>query len=402
MKKTDKLVILPKLCMPENQRWFVYYQVLEPKTGKMKPIKVYKGLNGTIEGDVKKRRAIGEAMVKEITIKLKAGWLPNASGDDVIYKDSMEYQPLQERFSKMVKSVKTHKYYLSMFLDEVQKRILPSTFKTYRSKMRIYNSWLDHNGYENYDVSAIDQKIVKAFIDFLSEDLKRDRLTIEKYVAILRSFYDFVGKQGRKIQNPVFDMPKGIKRTDMAARPLTDADLKAILGLIRPREPQLYLACMFEYYLGIRPGKELRLLKVKDLDLYNNRIFINDVDAKVKKRVIDMPRQLVELCEEYLITHFDSEFYVFGRYRQPGPEPTGKNTLRNRFNVFRDRLGIPDTIKFYSMKHTGGGKLLKSGASIEELRYHFGHERIETTDRYIKRHFGQQNPRIINSFPDPE
>ena len=53
------------------------------------------------------------------------------------------------------------------------------------------------------------------------------------------------------------------------------------------------------------------------------------------------------------------------------------------------------------MKHTGGGKLLQAGFTIEEIKSHFGHSSIETTDRYLKKHFGNRNKNIIHNFPKP-
>jgi integrase len=111
---------------------------------------------------------------------------------------------------------------------------------------------------------------------------------------------------------------------------------------------------------------------------------------------------LIDILFEYNINRYASDLYVFGRGGIPSEVMLGKNTLRNRFNKFRDKLNFPKTYKFYSMKHTGAGMLLDSGATIEEIRDHMGHFSIESTDYYIRRHFGNRNQKIIKHHPSPD
>lgn len=115
-----------------------------------------------------------------------------------------------------------------------------------------------------------------------------------------------------------------------------------------------------------------------------------------------MAKGLTDICiNQYELQTYQSNFYVFGNLGIPGPVAVGKNTLRVRFNKFRDALNLPDYYKFYSFKHTGGRKLAASGASIFDIKDHFRHSSIETTQRYLRKHFGERNMRVINNFPDP-
>ena len=93
--------------------------------------------------------------------------------------------------------------------------------------------------------------------------------------------------------------------------------------------------------------------------------------------------------------------YVIGPNGRPGIRPIGYNTLRERFNRIRDRLGMSQSYKWYSFKHTGAGKLLESGATIAELMNQLGHTDISSTYRYIRRHFGERSEHVRNNFPTP-
>lgn len=395
----EKVATVPRLVESKKGKWYVYFLVRDPMTGKMKPFKFYKGLSECKNNA--ERRTRGQKLVRELTRKLKMGWSPLEDKEHVIYNDNLEYENMANRFNVRRRSVKNNRYFLNDFMLGIQETLRPNTFKTYKSKLRIYCKWLDDKDYGDVDVSAITSKIIKEFIRYLSVDCDRDRLTVEKYIQILRAYYRYLGKLGRVVENPVADIPLPPKKADMGARPITQNDMRELLPAISEHDPQLYLACMFVYYLSLRPQQELRLLKIKDVDLYNNIVTIIDGQAKIQRRTVNIPVPLQTLCAEYLLNRYNREYYVFGSKGVPGPEPTGKNTLRNRFNRVRDELGLPDTYKFYSLKHTGGGRLLESGATIEEIRDHMGHRNIETTSRYLKRHFGMRSRQIIENFPPP-
>lgn len=81
----------------------------------------------------------------------------------------------------------------------------------------------------------------------------------------------------------------------------------------------------------------------------------------------------------YQLQNFNKEFFIFGRKGIPGYEELGKNTLRNRFNKFRDKLKLSKEYKFYSFKHTEPGLLLDSGVTFKDLMDHLRHHDIEST-----------------------
>ncbi len=393
-----KLATIPEIKV-SNGIWFLYFSVRDPKTDKMKPVKIYKGFKDC-KNDAE-RQACGALLKQEYTEKLKTGWSPLFDKEHVIYSDQLEYQNFNDRFKKQRKASKNTRFYLNEYLSQKRLGLKDKTYSTYVSKLRIFCNWLEFKGYEEYDVSEINNKIILDFFSFLITDRKLDKISILKYQQIIHDYYRYLNKKDKILENPVYDIIKPPKTKDMAARPIPKFDLKKLLTTIKKSDPQLYLACMFQYYLALRPGQELRTLKIKDIDLYNNTVVVCEESAKTVRRTIDMSEDLSKLCHEHNLQLYNREFYVFGRERVPGCEKLGHNTLRNRFNKYREQLNLPNIYKFYSMKHTGGGKLLEAGRTLEEIKSHFGHSSIETTDYYIKRHFGIRNQNIITKFPKP-
>lgn len=394
-----KIATVPRLKQSGNKDWYVYFSVLDPMTEKMKPMKIYRGFSSCQTKQAK--IAWGEKLVAELTEKLKNGWNPLDDKEVYIYSDQTEYLTLTKKFNRLRSSVKNVRYHVTEYLNSRKTELKPKSYSTYQSKLRIFIKWLEENKYDEYDVSAITNKHIQKFFKFLIQDSNLDRRTVEKYFQILRSYFEYLRKKSKVLNNPVMDIKIPPKTKDMAARPIHDRDMKLLLTHIREANPQLYLACMFQFYLAIRPGQELRLIKVRDVDVYNYKVVVADETAKTSRRVIDLPKALADIIIDFQIDRYNRDYYIFGKFGLPGPDPLGHNTLRNRFNKFRDALNLPKIYKFYSMKHSGGGKLLEAGLTIEEIRNHFGHKSIETTDHYLRRHFGNRNARIINKFPAP-
>ena len=139
---------------------------------------------------------------------------------------------------------------------------------------------------------------------------------------------------------------------------------------------------------------------MQDLDLKKGIVYINDINAKTVAPVLTMPKALREIVEKYNLDQYPYDYYIFGKTGIPGPIPVGINNFNYRFTLVKKELGFPVGYKFYSLKHTGAGKLLESGATLAELMSHLGHRRFESTIRYVRNHFGAQSEKIVNFRPD--
>lgn len=159
-----------------------------------------------------------------------------------------------------------------------------------------------------------------------------------------------------------------------------------------------------QFFCAIRPGTELRLLKIKHINFWSHNILINIIDSKMQREeVINIPNQLFSLMTNtYQLQNYDKEFYVFSKNGMPGGTPLGTNNMRNRFNKFRDVLNLSKDYKYYSLKHTGASMLLDSGKfNLRELMDHLRHHDINSTYHYIRKYRGNTSEKIKNSFPNP-
>lgn len=97
---------------------------------------------------------------------------------------------------------------------------------------------------------------------------------------------------------------------------------------------------------------------------------------------------------------YPDDHFVFGREGEPGTEAMGKNTMRVRFNKFRDALGLSKEYKFYSWKHTGATAAVDAGIPERHIMDQLRHKSFETTDHYFRRHRGYKSDKIKLDWPE--
>lgn len=402
--KRKKVCILPEVnnCGGDiSKKWFIYFSYRDPRNDKMKRFKVYEGLHKI--KDFNKRTEAAERLADEYRVNLKNGWNPFLSDDTAIYEDQLQYNNVARIYGKLRSSNKTINYYSSKFLQEKESGggVEPETIATYRSKFRILEQWLDKNGMGGDDITMINNHVILDFFYFLINTEKLSFHTVKRYRQLLRNMFEFAKKEKVIMENPVFDIPQCKRINDRAPRPIAEFDILPFHEVIQKEDPQLWMAISFEYYCFLRPGKELRFLRIGDIDFARGVINVDAIRAKTNlERFPTIPLVfLKELREIYQLHREPKHFFVLGNAGRPGLMPLSKNTLRNRFRAFREKLNMPDSYKFYSWKHTGNGRASDAGISLKALQDQNGHTSSKTTEIYMRHKIGQVNHEIRDNFP---
>ncbi len=380
-----------------KKEWYVEYACYSDKENKLLRFRKTHNINRL--KTAKERVSYANKIITSISSDLKEGWRPWLS-NKIIYRDYIEYDQIAKTKGRLRYDSKQLNRLISEYLSPKGSSLKKKSYQTYVSIFRVFCQFIEKID-DNQKVLNISNEIIIKFWNHLINQRKLDKKTMNRYKTIINSFFKYLLEKKIIDENPVYNLPVALKTKDEAARPINKIDLKILLEDIKKTDQQLHLACLFEYYAAVRPGNEMRTLKIKDCDFYNNRIIITEVNAKTTRRCIDMPKQLVDICFKRGINKYDQDCYVFGKDGIPGFEMLSTSSLRRRFNKHRDKLNMPKIYKLYSFKHTGAGMALASGTTLEELRSHLGHSSIETTDHYVKKHFGNRNDKIISKFPKP-
>lgn len=398
MKKnqTDLDVIMPRLVQGAKA-WFIEYSCYCPKTNKLEKFREYKGFK-KLQTEAEKLK-FGTRKIKALSKNLISGWRP-WDPTVYLYRDEIQYHSDTKNFGNQKNNNCHIRKYLSDFLIDTRRRVSPKTYESYQSKTRLFCKWLEENGHGSLRIFEINNTITKSFFNYLIDTKKLDRLTINKYLQNLNQMFTFFKKRKLIDEIPLDDIVRPPKLKDMAARPIMDNDIQRLLKYMAENDPQLFLASLMQFFLCCRPGNELRLLKIEDIDFFNKSVHITESAGKTGKRIVTMPEALIEILLEFKLMKYDRDCYIFSKYGKPGKFTLGKNYLNRKFAKYRDILKLPKVYKFYSFKHTGAGKLLESGATIIEVKNHLGHSSIESTLAYVKRHFGDQSEKVLNFRPE--
>jgi len=305
---------------------------------------------------------------------------------------------------KLFKTYKTFDEISSLYLTGKEISLKHRTYINHRGKINLFSLWLKENNFSEFPIRKITSQTISDFFIYLAKIKDLDRSTVDKYFLVLRSVFIFAKQHEQTDIIPFEFVTLPQKKKDMGAEIISSTHLRILLPEIQKRDSQLYLACMIQYYCFIRPGTELRLMKIGDIDLTTGTIQVNTDHAKNgHKRIVTMPKQLIAICRSYGIDRKDKSLYVFGKHKMIGEDrPVSVNMLSWRFDKIRDSLNFPKGYKLYSFKHTGATALHNSNTvSLRGLMDQLGHSKLDATQHYIKKHAGFVNEKIKDFFPDP-
>jgi integrase len=399
----EKFAILPKLYDGGGdlkKRWFIYYSVKNPATFKMERFKVYGDLSKKLT--ISSRYALAKEMILEYSKKLRDGWTPFEENREFLFNDEILYANTARIFGSEKKSGDPIRIHLSKFLELEKIRVAPKTYESYQSKTRLFCEWLEHEGYGKGIIADLTTEVIQEFFHFLITKRKLCRRTVEKYQQNLTALFEYLIKNKKIKENPVKDIPRVGLVVDYAPKPILAHDLIRLKEAIIAKDLQLWLACQFQYYCFIRPGTELRLMKIQSINFEAGIVTIPNALAKNRRtETVQIPKIFLKALKDvYHLDQYPHDYYVFGREGEPGTEPHGKNTMRIRFNVIRDELGLSKEYKFYSWKHTGATAAVDAGIPERHLMDQLRHKSFEATDHYFRRHRGYQSPAIKENFPE--
>ena len=385
-----------------SRKWYVAFSCPDPsRGGDMRRKKIYKGLHKI--KDVEKRNAAGKELCQVLLEKLMDGYNPWVNDENVAYIDELDYVYISEREGKKALDFKSFNYYASSHIAWVEKNLAKKTLQTYRSKCRIFRDWLIKNDYNRYNVTAINNEVIVNFFEWLIETRNTHKNTLEKYQQILRTVLEKAVKDNPGYKNPVYNLPNARNIRSGKPKAFVKRDLIAIIEYCKSHYPQLYLFETFLFNCGLRPGQEVRLMKVGWIDFNRGTITVpaeNNLKAKKSKTVTIPPALLDVLVSRYHIHHYPDNYYVFGKHSggTPGEMHWSENHFPNLFIKVREILGLPSTYKLYGAKHAGAAQAIDDNVSLRSLSSQLGHSSIDITSEYVDTHIDTVNDDYIKKF----
>ncbi len=342
----------------------------------------------------------GRSLIEVYSAKLKSGWTPFNDDKDAIYDDHLDYKTVAEIYGGRRRANNTIRIWISRFLEEAKEGIRHETYLTYKSKLRIFALWLEKQGLAGNDLGTYNNKVLIDFFRYLIDDRKLSGVSVKYYRMLLAKLFKYFCKEKLLLVNPVYDIPPCSRVNDSVARPIAREDLEVFKKSLE-RDPELYLAIKFEYYTGLRPGHEIRELKIKNIDFAAGTIFVDREHSKNgKDRVVTIPRQFLEELRASGLQSINRNYYIFGRGGIPGVKAISKNKLSRHFFNLRKKLNMPEEYKFYSFKCTGMIAADDTGKiPAKDISNHVGHSDLATTSIYFRNKKSQVSSAIRDEYP---
>lgn len=346
-----------------NRKWFIKYRTECYTTGKL----IYKKYTGALnlESDAEKRMALAQQYMQAMQ---RGEPLPNVQGQRHMHPTAQA-----KGFATVVQCT-------ADYMQQHTHALRHSTRLHYKSKIKILCTWLHASGQHQLTIGAMHAGHVQQFVQWLKQHRKLSNTTCNDYKHILSTIWQQFVRDKKISENP-FAQVKDLRSDTQHLVPYTTAIERTMLHHMPGHNPQLWLFLQFVYYCALRPGQELRLLKLHHIDFEHGTVTVPGTLAKnYRTRTTNIPHILMQQIMHW--QHLPAHYYLFSTDNAPGAVALGKNYFGRKFAAFRKAYNIDSTYKLYASKHTMNTKMAMLFNAVV-LQHHNGHASLAETQKYI-------------------
>lgn len=258
-----------------------------------------------------------------------------------------------------------------------------STYQNYLSCYKISVEYFKEKGLINYMANSIRKTHILSFLDWLITNRSINNQTRNNYLGKLSSMFEMMKEREIIQQNPCKGIPK--LKTEIGKNiAFTTEQAKQLKVIISSLNPELWSFIQFMFYGFIRPN-EIRQLKVKHIDLVNDRIMIPAGISKNKRTAfVKLSPPFKEFIMKREIHLHNDEDFVFNKGGGVGATMIQENIMsQSHLQILRD-YGFSSDYTLYSWKHTGVVHHYLAGVDIKSLQAQLRHANLQETDTYLK------------------
>ena len=291
---------------------------------------------------------------------------------------------------------------VSYFLQHIkyEKRLSHNTITAYEGDLKQFSTFLLFQ-YEFKEPDKADFQMIRSWIVALVDE-KIENRSINRKIATLRSFYNFLLRHKTITANPMLKiralktdktLPKYIEEKPMENL-LDDMQFSDDFSGLRDK-----LVIELLYGTGMRLA-ELIGLKITDLNLYNNTLVV--LGKRNKQRIIPVNKSLGEAIKKYLTLRTDiadDTTYSYLILTDSGTQAYPMFIQR----LVKKYLSLVTSLEQRSphvLRHTFATHLLNRGADLNAIKDLLGHTSLAATQVYthnsiekLKKVFKQAHPK---------
>lgn len=358
----------------KGKRVYIHYRVLNPKSGELERKRLY--LNHI--NDAKLRERYARKLCNKINDKLDQGWNPFVSE-----KENKQYTRIDKAFDYLI-------LYKSSYLSE-------SGLRSYKSRIGVFLEYLKAKKLDTIFLYEFDEHHAISFFEFLMMERKLLGRTYNNYLLDFRTFFNFFVKHRYISQNPFVCIDE-LTETEKEKQPFSTEEATKYRDYCLKEEPEFYVISGLCYYCGLRPV-EITRLKVGNIDRMGMSINMSGSITKNKKnRSIPVADVFWPLLEKF-IEGQPLNAYVCSTGFVGGSTKIAPTRIADKFRAIARKIGIPENVKFYSLKDTAAQRLDQNNVGLKTIRDLFGHSNIAVTDAYMRGFRNRELDGLRGTYP---
>jgi integrase len=362
----------------ENKVWEIVYYVKNPITGELerkrnrvRPLK-----------SITERRKLAKRTILEINKRLetdlhsffsKKGSKEFTLFDDVIniYITQLEREFKDANFSK-------------------------DSLNTYKSRIRNIQKYIEEKEVKKLLCINFNNDFVIEYLDYLRYVKNVSARTRDNYFTFIRTLSGWMLQKKYIIENPCEGISK-IQKNKNVKFVISKFDRELIFDYYKKTNINFLVFCMCCYY-GLIRRTELSKLKVSDVNLKNNTIWISAEDSKNNKSApVTIPPKLALMLVKHLQSSKSNDYLFSDDNYTPGPIKFKPNKATSNWSRMRKKINLNPKVKWYYLKDTGIVDLIIAGVPLNSVRDQARHHSISQTNEYIPRNMKNADEKILSA-----
>ncbi|GGG07321.1 tyrosine recombinase XerC [Paenibacillus albidus] len=274
---------------------------------------------------------------------------------------------------------------------KLNKKKSPITLEFYTTILKSFAQFLISTGPE-FKMMKLTENLFHQFLA-TCKPLKGDELrpgTINTYAAIISNLMKFA--YTRKYISDELRIEFQRNKDVIVPKYIPDKLLPALLNAAKKGKwPFLNFALIY-FFLGTGCRvSEVVNLRICDFNIYEDLIFIRKGKGQ-KERYVPMYPEVKKVVLNYLARtgchNWDirNTEYLFSKRCLDTRKPLSIKNIQYMITQIFEAIGVKGSFTLHSFRHTFAVNALKEGMAIYDLQEILGHENIETTRIYTKRH----------------
>ena len=364
-----------RLCMNKSG-WMITYYISHPVT--QESIRVRKRVDNIRKRYANQRDAIAHIskIIMSINSKLSMGINPMCSDNDCV----AVYTRIDDVISK--------------YLSFKSKDCRTDTMRSYTSHAKDFGLWCKKH--KIVSIGEITRMVAIRYIDGLN-DKKCASRTYNNRIKNLRLLFNWAIDHGYCTDN-FFETIK-TRKNEEKKRCYIDADTRRKISgwFCENNEFPMELMCNMVYQCLIRP-KEIRTLKISDIDFENNTITVRSENAKNHhERIVPVKNKIIEKIRQHIGS--SKKRYLFSENLVPGDTPSGPSAIVKRFEKMKKALKLNASVQMYGLRDSGITDMLYAGIDPLTVKQLADHHSLAITSIYSRKIDGKLLD-CVSKLPD--